>query len=112
MHKVLYLFVFLLLLFVSTLAAEEVHDWMERLRVQTLFIEPGCPWEYGYVESFNGKLRDELPNRETFYTLTEAEVLLERWRIHYNTKRLHSSLGYHSLAPEAIRTPTNYSSLN
>ena len=61
----------------------------------------------GYIESFNGKLRDELLNREIFYTLTEAEVLLERWRIHYNTKRPHSSLGYRPPAPEAIQPPTN-----
>jgi len=75
--------------------------------VQTLFIEPGCPRENGYEESFNGKLRDELLNREIFYTLTEARVLLERWRIHYNTKRPHSSLGYRPPAPEAIQPPTD-----
>ena len=87
--------------------ATAVREWLERLRVQTLFIEPDSPWENGYVESFNGKLRDELPNREISYTLTEAEVLLERWRVHYNTKRPHSSLGYRPPAPEASRPPTN-----
>ena len=87
--------------------SKSVRDWLERLRVQTLFIEPGCPWENGFVESFNGKLRDELLNREIFYTLTEAEVLLERWRIHYNTKRPHSSLGYRPPVPEAIQPQNN-----
>jgi transposase InsO family protein len=87
--------------------ATAVRKWLARLSVQTLFIEPGCPWENGYVESFNGKLRDELLNREIFYTLTEAQVLLERWRIHYNTKRPHSALGYRPPAPEAIQMQTN-----
>jgi putative transposase len=70
--------------------------------VKTLFIEPGSPWENGYVESLNGKLRDELLNREIFYTLREAKVLIERWRRHYNTVRPHSSLGYRPPAPEAV----------
>ena len=83
--------------------AKAVRDWLERLNVQTLFIEPGCPWENGYVESFNGKLRDELLNREIFYTLNEARVIIERWRHHYNTRRPHSSLGYRSPVPEAIK---------
>jgi len=87
--------------------AKSIRDWLGRLKVQTLFIEPGCPWENGYIESFNGKLRDELLNREMFYTLTEAEVLLERWRIHYNTKRPHSSLGYRPPVPEAIQPQNN-----
>lgn len=87
--------------------ATAVRKWLARLSVQTLFIEPGCPWENGYVESFNGKLRDELLNREIFYTLTEAQVLLERWRIHYNTRRPHSSLGYRPPAPEAIQRQTD-----
>ena len=87
--------------------AKSIRDWLGRLKVQTLFIEPGCPWENGYIESFNGKLRDELLNREIFYTLTEAEVLLERWRIHYNTKRPHSSLGYRPPVPEAIQPQKN-----
>lgn len=87
--------------------AKSIRDWLERLKVQTLFIEPGCPWENGYVESFNGKLRDELLNGEIFYTLTEAQIMLERWRIHYNTKRPHSSLGYRPPAPEAIQHQTD-----
>ena len=69
---------------------------------RTLFIEPGSPWENGYCESFNGKLRDELLAREVFYTLREAKVLIERWRTHYNTKRPHSSFGYRPPAPEAV----------
>jgi len=71
-----------------------VRDWLREVKVKTLFIEPGSPWENGYVESFNGKLRDELLNGELFYTLKEAKVLIERWRVHYNTIRPHSSLGY------------------
>ena len=66
-----------------------------------MFIEPGSPWENGYVESFNGKLRDELLEREAFDTLLEAKVLIERWRQHYNTIRPHSALGYRPPAPEA-----------
>ena len=73
--------------------------------MQTLFIEPGSPWENGYVESFNGKLRDELLNGEIFYTLKEAKVLIEQWRRHYNTIRPHSSLGYRPPAPETIAAP-------
>ena len=70
--------------------------------MQTLFIEPGSPWENGYNESFNGKLRDELLNEEIFYTLKEAKALVEKWRVHYNTIRPHSSLGYRPPAPQAI----------
>ena len=70
--------------------------------VQALFIEPGSPWENGYVESFNGKLRDELLDREIFYTLTEAKSLIERWRRQYNSVRPHSALGYRPPAPEAV----------
>ncbi len=65
--------------------------------------EPGSPWENGYIESFNGKLRDELLNGEVFDTLLEAQVLVEQWRRHYNTVRPHSSLGYRPPAPEATR---------
>jgi putative transposase len=82
--------------------AKKVRKWLNRVEVQTLFIEPGSPWENGYVESFNGKLRDELLNREIFYTLTEAQVLIERWRRDYNWHRPHSSLGYRPPAPEAV----------
>jgi len=83
--------------------AQAVREWLQKLGVQTLFIEPGSPWENGYVESLNGKLRDELLNREIFYTLTEAKVLVEHWRREYNQVRPHSSLGYRPPAPEAIR---------
>ena len=76
--------------------------WLDALQVQTLFIEPGSPWENGYVESFNGKLRDELLDREIFYTLTEAKILIERWRRQYKTVRPHSALGYRPPAPAAI----------
>jgi transposase InsO family protein len=82
--------------------ATAVREWLGRLGVKTLYIEPGSPWENGYVESFNGKLRDELLNGEIFYTLMEAKVLTERWRQEYNTVRPHSSLGYCPPAPEAI----------
>ena len=82
--------------------AQAVRDWLNRLGVKTLFIEPGSPWENGYNESFNGKLRDELLNTEIFHTLKEAKVLIERWRQHYNTIRPHSSLGYRPPAPQAI----------
>lgn len=82
--------------------AQAVTDWLRRVEVKTLFIEPGSPWENGYIESFNGKLRDELLNVEIFDTLLEAKVLVERWRRHYNTIRPHSSLGYRPPAPEAF----------
>lgn len=77
-----------------------IRHWLERIGVETLFIAPGSPWENGFNESFNGSLRDELLDREIFYTLTEAKVLIERWRIEYNTIRPHSSLGYQPPAPE------------
>jgi putative transposase len=82
--------------------AKAVREWLVKMGVKTLFIEPGSPWENGYCESFNGKLRDELLDREIFYTLLEAKVLVERWREHYNKIRPHSSLGYRPPAPEAI----------
>ena len=81
--------------------AKDVRKWLARLGVKTLFIEPGSPWENGYIESFNGKLRDELLNREIFTTLTEAKVLIEQWRKEYNQVRPHSSLGYRPPAPQA-----------
>ncbi len=86
----------------SEFTADGVRDWLEKVSVCTLYIEPGSPWKNGYIESFNGKLRDELPNVELFDTLLEARVLIERWRVHYNTVRLHSSLGSRPPAPEAI----------
>jgi transposase InsO family protein len=82
--------------------AKVVREWLSNLGVNTLFIEPGSPWENGYNESFNGKLRDELLDREIFYTLEEARVLIGQWRKHYNTVRPHSSLGYRPPAPETI----------
>ncbi len=81
--------------------AKAVRRWLNRVGVKTLFIEPGSPWENGYVESFNSKLRDELLNGEIFTTLTEARVLIEQWRQEYNHIRPHSSLGYRSPVPEA-----------
>jgi transposase InsO family protein len=82
--------------------AHAVREWLARLGIGTLFIEPGSPWENGYVESFNGKLRDELLDGEIFFTLQEAKALIERWRQQYNRFRPHSSLGYRPPAPEAI----------
>ena len=82
--------------------AKAIRKWLSKVGVKTLFIEPGSPWENGYIESFNGKLRDELLNGEIFTTLMEAKVLIERWRREYNQVRPHSSLGYRSPAPETI----------
>jgi len=82
--------------------ARAIRQWLRDLGVKTLYIEPGSPWENGYIESFNGKLRDELPNVEIFITLFEAQVLVENWRKDYNQVRPHSALGYRPPAPEAI----------
>jgi len=79
--------------------------------VKTLCIEPGSPRENGYVESLNGKLRDELLNGNIFYTVAEARVLIERWREHYNRVRPHSALGYRPPAPEAIAAGPSSASL-
>jgi len=84
--------------------AKAVRKWLGRLGVKTLFIEPGSPWENAYIESFNGKMRDELLDREVFTTLKEARVLIEQWRQDYNQVRPHSALGYRPPAPEAILT--------
>jgi len=86
----------------SEFASRFVRNWLKRLGVKTLFIEPGSPWENGYIESFNGKLRDEVLNRESFDTLAEAKAIIESWRREYNQVRPHSSLGYRPPAPEAI----------
>src|SRR3954447_15931686 len=83
--------------------AEAVQGWLGRAGVAALYIEPGSPWENGYIESFNGKLADELLACEVFDTLLEAKVLIERWRVRYNTVRPQSSLGYRPPAPEAFR---------
>ena len=85
----------------SEFTAQAVRDWLKAVGVRTLYIEPGSPWENGYVESFNGKLRDELLNVEVFDTLWEAKVLAERWRREYNQRRPHSALAYRPPAPEA-----------
>jgi transposase InsO family protein len=82
--------------------AKTLREWIAAVGTQTAYIEPGSPWENGYCESFNSKLRDELHNGEIFLTLREAEVLIEGWRRHFNTARPHSSLGYAPPAPEAI----------
>ena len=79
-----------------------MRKWLNKLGVKTLFIEPGSPWENGYIESFNGKMRDELLNREVFTTLIEARVLIKQWHQEYNHIRPHSSLGYRPPAPEAV----------
>lgn len=83
--------------------AKAVRQWLQRIGVKTLYIEPASPWENGFNESFNGKLRDELLNGEIFYTLKEAKVLIEQWRHHYNTIRPHSALGYRPPAPQTIQ---------
>ena len=82
-----------------------VREWLGNVGAKTLYIEPGSPWENGYVESFNGKLRDELLDREVFNTLHEVQVLVERYRRTYNQVRPHSSLGYRPPAPETVMLP-------
>jgi putative transposase len=82
--------------------AKVVRQWLGHIGVKTLFIEPGSPWENGYNESFNGKLRDEVLNREVFFTLKEAKIVIEKWRQEYNTVRPHSSLNGLPPAPQAI----------
>lgn len=86
----------------SEFIAQKVRKFLSRLDVKPLFIQPGSPWENGYIESFNGKMRDELLSTEIFYSLKEAQVLIEMWRKHYNTVRPHSSLGYRPPAPETV----------
>ncbi len=82
--------------------AEAVKGWIAGVGAATAYIEKASPWENGYVESFNGKLRDELLRAEVFNSLREAQVLIERWRKHYNTARPHSALGYRPPAPEVV----------
>ena len=86
----------------SEFTEKALREWLGSLGVKTAYIEPGSPWENGYNESFNGKLRDELLNTEIFYSLKEAQILIEQWRRHYNEVRPHSSLGYRPPAPKAI----------
>ena len=82
--------------------AQAVRDWIAAVGAKTAYIEPGSPWENGYCESFNARLRDEPLNGEVFYSLREAQILIEQWRKHYNTKRPQSALGYRPPAPETI----------
>lgn len=82
--------------------AEKVRAWIAAVRIKTAFIEPGSPWENGYCESFNARFRDELLNGEVFYTLREAQILIEKWRRHYNTVRPHNAFGYRPPAPKTI----------
>ena len=82
--------------------AQAVRDWIAAVGTKTAYMEPASPWENGYCESFNSRFRDELLNREIFYSLWETQIIIEEWRRHYNTKRPHSALGYRSTAPEAI----------
>ena len=82
--------------------AQAVRDWIAAVGATIAYIEPGSPWLNGYVESFNARLRDELLNGEIFYSLREAQIVIERWRRHYNTRRPHSALGYRPPAPETI----------
>ncbi len=86
--------------------AKVVLEWLARLGSKTLYIEPGAPWENGYVGSFNGKLRDELLDREVFNTLQETQILVERYRQTYNKIRPHSSMGYRPPAPDTVTIPT------
>jgi putative transposase len=81
--------------------ARDLRKWLAGTGAKTAYIEPGSPWENGYCESFNSKLRDEFLNGEMFYSMKEIRVLANRWRVHYNTVRPHSSLGYRPPAPEA-----------
>jgi len=82
--------------------AEAVRNWIRAVGAKTAYIVPGSPWENGYIESFNARFRDELLNGEIFYSLREAQIVIEQWRKHYNTKRPHSALGYRPPAPESI----------
>jgi len=86
--------------------AQNLRKWLAATGAKTLYIEPGSPWENGYCESFNSKLRDEFLNGEIFYSLKEVQVLAERWRVYYNTRRPHSSLGYRPPAPAAWQAET------
>jgi putative transposase len=82
--------------------ARAVRAWITAVGAKTAYIEPGSPWENGYVESFNARLRDELLDGEIFYSLREAEIIIESWRRHYNAVRPHASLGYRPPAPEVF----------
>ena len=92
----------------SEFTAEALREWLYKVGVNTAYIEPGSPWENGYSESFNARLRDELLNGEIFDTLLEAKVLIERWRVHYNQVRPQSALGGRPPAPETITPRKNF----
>ncbi len=92
--------------------AEAVRRWIEAVGAKTAYIEPGSPWENGYCESFNARFRDELLNGEIFYSLKEAQTVIEEWRKHYNTVRPHSALGYRPPAPESIVTMDHKSTMH
>jgi len=85
--------------------ADKIKKWLKKNHVETLYIEPGSPWENGYIESFNGKLRDEILDRELFYSVKEAKVIVEDWRLEYNNHRPHSGLGY--MTPAAFAASCN-----
>ena len=85
--------------------AKKLRNWLRAVGAAPLYIEPGSPWENGYCESFNGKLRDECLNGEIFYSLREAQIVIEQWRIEYNTRRPHSALGYRPPAPQTLQPP-------
>ena len=82
--------------------ARAVQDWIAAVGARTAYIERGSPWENGFIESFNARLRDELLNGEVFYTLREAQIVIESWRRHYNTVRPHASIRYQAPAPEVF----------
>ena len=82
--------------------AKAVQEWIGAVGAKTAYIAPGSPWENGFIESFNARLRDELLDGEIFYTLAEAKIVVESWRRHFNTVRPHGSLGYKPPAPEVF----------
>ena len=96
----------------SEFVAKPLQDWLGEIGVNTAYIYPGSPWENGYIESFNARLRDEFLNGEIFETLFEAKVLIERWRVHYNTVRPHSALNGRPPTPETIIKRKGFTSNN
>ena len=96
----------------SEFVAQDLRDWLDKVGVNTAYIEPGSPWENGYIESFNARLRDELLNGEIFDTLLEAKVLIERWRVHYNQVRPHSALNGRPPTPETLLHRKDFSYMN
>jgi putative transposase len=91
----------------AEMTAKIVRSWLAKLGAKTLYMEPGSPWENGYCESFNGRLRDECLNQEIFNSLKEAQIAVEQWRNQYNTVRPHSSLGYRPPAPQTSTARTH-----